>query len=153
MNKKCTKVEIEQLAKSRHHTLLKMENYVNIKSKICLGCYTCKNEFETSLCSYKNATKTGCPYCKKRAILDTHKNKRVNQETKTKISQKNKKKSGTLNRIFGKDHPRWKGGQYNRLKKPSTEAYFWKQSIKQLYNYKCALTDSLLNLQCHPLES
>jgi hypothetical protein len=105
MNKKCTKVDIEELTKTRNHTLLKMENYLNIKSKICLYIHTCKNEFETSLCSYKNAKKTGCKNCKKRAISDTHKNKRVSQETKNKISQANKNKPGTLNGMFKQDHP------------------------------------------------
>lgn len=153
MNRKCTKEEIEILAKNRNHKLLKMENYTNIKSQIYLYCYTCQNEFNTSVHSYKNAKKTGCKHCKKVCISNYNKNKILTLKTKHKISKANKNKPGTLNGKFGLAHPKWKGGKYDRINGSSTEAYLWRQSVKKLYEYKCAITGHTKNCECHHLES
>jgi len=153
MSRKCTKELIEILAQSRNHKLLKMENYTNIKDKICLYCYTCKNEFKTSVHSYKNAKKTGCKYCKKLCISNYNKNKIITLKTRQKISKANKNKPGTLNGKFGLSHPKWKGGKYDRLNGSSTEAYLWRKYVKKLYEYKCVITGCTENLECHHLES
>jgi hypothetical protein len=153
MTLKLTKNQIQKLALSRKHYLVNMSNYKNVKSLITIYCTTCQRIFQTTVHSYKNAKKTGCLNCKKIIISQIHKNKMVSLKTKQKISAANKKKPGSLKGRFGSKHPRWKGGVYDRLTGSSTEAYIWRQRVRQLYNFQCIFTKQTSNLECHHLES
>ncbi len=89
MSNKTNKEEVIALANSRNHQLQNPANFESIykdgKSQLTFKCQTCGCIFETSLNSYKNAKKTGCPECKKLVIQKTHKGKTLSEETKAKI--------------------------------------------------------------------
>ena len=154
MNRSCTKEHISSLAKQRNHELICMNNYINVYSKIVVSCNCCQNNFETTLHSYKNAKKTGCPYCKKIKTSKVHKNKITSLITKQKISQTNQNKPGSLKGKTGPLHPRWRGNYAcNRSKGSSTEAYLWRKSVLKLYNNKCIITKLTSDLHCHHLNS
>ena len=153
MTKKLTEKQIQDLIESRNHCLIGVLHYKNIKSKITIYCKFCQTSFTTSVHSYKNAKKSGCPECKKNKISQIHKNKILDQKTKAKISKANKQKVGSLKGKFGQLHPRWKGGVYDRLSGSSSEAYKWRINIRQRCHYKCVLCHSTKNLECHHLES
>ena len=55
MSKKLTIDDIKDIAENRNHTIVSMEGYTDIKSKVQFFCNTCNNHFDTSVASYKNA--------------------------------------------------------------------------------------------------
>ena len=153
MSQRCTKKDIQNIAETRNHLLVSMEGYKNIKSQIVLYCNECQRTFKTTLHSYKNAKRTGCPNCKKMSVSKHHKNKFVSSITRKKIGQANRNKPGSLKGRTGAEHPRWKGGYYDRLKGSSTDAYLWRKAVFKRYNNQCVLTGCTDNLDCHHLES
>lgn len=110
MSNKVTKQSIINLCISRNHELLNQDtfeqDYQNIRSKLKFKCNTCGKGFYTSLHSYKNPKKTGCPHCKNLVTQQTHKNKVVSLETRAKISEKAKTRPGSLTGVTGESHPR-----------------------------------------------
>ena len=110
MSQRCTKKDIQNIAETRNHLLVSMEGYKNIKSQIVLYCNECQRTFKTTLHSYKNAKRTGCPNCKKMSVSKHYKNKFVSSITRKKIGQANRNKPGSLKGRTGAEHPRWKGG-------------------------------------------
>lgn len=79
-------------------------------------------------------------------------------EVRAKISQslKGKKKSipGYWTNKTGPEHPSYKhgNGKKNRDYDPSLYSA-WVTGVKQLYDYKCFVTQKITDLQCHHLNS
>lgn len=131
MSKKTNWKTVLNLVENRKHKMISSkECYKNVKSRLVFFCFDCQTYFRTTWASYKQASKTGCPTCKKQRISDFQKNKLVSKETKQKISTANQGKQGSLLGKTGQKHPRWKGGTYDRLKGSSNDAYVWRKKIK-----------------------
>jgi DNA-directed RNA polymerase subunit RPC12/RpoP len=68
MSKKTSKEDIMKLAAERNQELLNSDKfdeiYQNVDTKMDFLCKTCGKTFSTTIRSYKNAKKTGCPECK-----------------------------------------------------------------------------------------
>jgi hypothetical protein len=73
----------------------------------------------------------------------------VSAETRILIAEKAKGRPGSLAGITGKKHPRYKKRVSRDLKNPSNADYVWKNSIRKLFKYKCALTGVKTNLVSH----
>lgn len=153
MSKKLTLQDIEIIAKARNHNLVCMKNYKGVKSKIKLYCNTCNNNFETSVASYKNSRKTGCPYCKKKVISELHTDKKVSKITRKKLSDSATGRVGSLKGVFGKAHPAFKGTPNRDFNNPSTDYYIWREAIKKRCNRTCVLSGSKKDLVAHHLYS
>lgn len=151
MSKKFTFFDVQTLASSRNHTLVSMNGYQNVKSLITIQCNTCSCKWTTSLSSYLNAKKTGCPGCKKSTISQIQTNKHISEATRKRISEKANKRPGSLKGVIGEKHPRYKGGIARDLKKPSYADYVWKTGIRKLFNYRCVLTGVRKKLVAHHL--
>lgn len=140
MSKKLTKEDLQKLASQSNHTVVLFENYKNVHSKVTIRCDTCCNEFTTTVQSYKNAKKTGCPKCKNEIASKTHKGKKTSLETKRKIGEKASKRPGSLTGRTGLLHPRSKGGLARDLKNPSTLDYSWKINVRKRCKYTCVVS-------------
>jgi len=157
MSKKITVNEMINLTTERNHILIDPEkfskNYKNVKSKITINCQICKYIFETTVHSYKNAKKTGCPSCKKTVASITHRNKEVSLSTRQLIGYKATLRQGSLTGKYGKDHPRFKNAKGRDITKRSTNDYKWINAIKKIYNKKCVLTGISTEIVCHHLDA
>lgn len=157
MTQKITKEEVIKLANSRNHELLNQDtfeqDYKNVKSKLAFKCNTCGERFSTSLHSYKNAKKTGCPHCKNLITQKTHKGKFVSPETRTKISEQAKGRPGSLTEVTGEKHPRFKGGYARDMHNLSNADYGWRNGVRKMCKYSCFLTGAKKNLESHHLDS
>jgi DNA-directed RNA polymerase subunit RPC12/RpoP len=151
MSKRITIDEVQCIAKSRNHNVVSMEGYKYVKSKVKFFCFTCNNEFETTLASYKNSPKTGCPHCKKKVISELHKDKIVSEETRKILSEKATGRKGSLLGVYGKDHPAFKGAHYRDFHCPSTEYYIWRESVRKRCGRVCFVTGSKKDLVVHHL--
>jgi len=155
MTRRLTREEIENLALERNHELL-CENfeqeYKNVHSPMRFRCLTCDTEFVTTVHSYKNAKRTGCPTCKKEAISKAQTGKIVSEETRKLIGEKASERPGSLLNVKGAAHPSYKGGYGRDFKKPSTLDYDWLQGVKKRCKYSCVITNSKTDLVCHHLE-
>ena len=128
MSKKTNWKTILKLVQSRNHKIMSNEkNYTNVKSHLTFYCLDCETSFITTWASYKQASKSGCPTCKKNSISSFKTNCSVSPETKYKISQSNLGKPGSLLGKKGPEHPAWKGGTYDRLNGSSNDAYLWRK--------------------------
>jgi len=152
MSKKLTIDDIKSIAEDRNHTIVSMEGYIDIKSKIQFFCNTCDNHFNTSVASYKNSKKTGCPHCKKITISKTQKGKDVSGETRKLLSLKAQGRKGSLKGRFGKNHPAYKGTPNRDFNNPSTDYYIWREAVKQRFNRTCVVTGKKSNLVTHHLD-
>ena len=164
MSRKITFTEILEIAAERNHNLVFPKDpiefethYKGVNSSLEFNCLTCENLFTTTLHSYKNARKTGCPHCKRLVASKTHKNKEVSQETRDLISQKsndrfNNGAKGSLTDRTGENHPRYKGGYGRDKNSRSSLDYAWIKGVKELCQKKCVLTEVTTNLVCHHLE-
>lgn len=155
MSKKLTKEDL-QIASQRNHTVVLFENYENVHSKVTIRCNSCCNEFITTVHSYKNANKTGCPECKKQIASKTHKDKITSLETKRKIGEKASQRPGSLTGKTGVLHPRSKKGLARDLTNPSTLDYSWKTSVRKRCKYTCVVSLEKQNQKgfvCHHLNS
>lgn len=155
MSNKLTFNDINKIASERNHILLTKDlekNYKDINSLIELNCLTCNTMFKTTLRSYKNAKKTGCPNCKKIIVSNTHKGKIVSNETRILIGEKAKKRPGSLTNVVGKNHPRYKGGYGRDKNNRSNLDYVWINGVKKLCNKTFVLTGVKTHLICHHLE-
>jgi hypothetical protein len=139
MSRKLTKEDLQKIANERNHTVIVFENYQNVKSDVTIQCCTCDTIFTTSVHSYKNAKKTGCPECKKRIASETHKGKMTSEQTKQKIGEKAKQRPGSLTGKTGSLHPRSKGGLARDFKNPSTADYAWKTGVRKRCCYTCVI--------------
>ncbi|MEY2973074.1 MAG: hypothetical protein RI886_851 [Pseudomonadota bacterium] len=153
MSKRLTLDDLKYIANNRNHLIVSIEGYTGVKSKAKFFCNTCGNYFETSVASYKNARKTGCPFCKKLLISKTHKDKKVSIETREKLSKKAKGRKGSLKGKFGENHPAYKGTPNRDFNNPSTEYYIWREAIKTRFNRTCFVTGKKSNLVAHHLDS
>ena len=159
MNKKLTKNDLQKIAETRNHSIISFENYQNVKSKVTIHCYTCDTTWETTVHSYKNAKKTGCPTCKKKVASETHTGKITSEETKLKIGAKASLRPGSLTGKKGENHPRYKGSVGRYLKNPTYEDYDWKNAVRKRCNYTCVITrekftkTSETKYVCHHLNS
>jgi DNA-directed RNA polymerase subunit RPC12/RpoP len=157
MTKKIALEDIIKLAKSRNHELINQDtfeqDYKNVKSKLNFKCNTCGQTFSTSLHSYKNAKKTGCPNCKKLIIQQTHKGKTFSEETKAKIAEKARQRPGSLTGVTGSDHPRYSGGYARDKNQLSNADYVWRNDVRKFCEYACVLTGQKKNLEHHHLYS
>ena len=115
-------------------------------------CLTCHANFETTVHSYKNAKKTGCPTCKQLITSKTHSGKIISKETRLLIGQKASQRPGSLLGVTGENHPRFSGGYGRDFNNRSTLDYKWINEIKHLFQRSCALTGSKTELVCHHLE-
>lgn len=140
MTKKLTKFDIEQIANMRNHTVISFENYQNVHSTINIHCNTCGMDFYTTVHSYKNAKKTGCPECKKKVSSKTHKGKITSEETKTKIGEKVSQRPGSLKGCTGKQHPCFRGAPGRDFQNSSTLDYEWKNAVRQRCSFTCVVT-------------
>lgn len=116
-------------------------------------CLTCNTDFNTTVKSYKNAKKTGCPNCKKLIASKTHTNKIVSEKTRALIGQKAHQRPGSLLNVTGENHPRFKGGYARDQVNRSTKDYLWLNGVKKLCKNTCVLTGTTTNLVCHHLEA
>lgn len=140
MTKKCTKEDLQNLANQRDHTVVDFENYKNVHSEITIQCNTCNTLFRTTVHSYKNAKKTGCPTCKKNMTSQTHTGKITSEETKRKIGEKASQRPGSLTGRTGSLHPRFKGGFARDFTNPTTADYIWKTHVRKRCNYTCVVS-------------
>lgn len=140
MSKKLTKEDLQKIAIQRNHTVVFFENYENIHSDITIPCNTCSLVFTTTVHSYKNAKKTGCPGCKKIIASKTHKGKVTSEETKQKIGKKASERPGSLTGRTGNLHPRSKRGFARDSKNPSTADYCWKNRVRKRCKYTCVVS-------------
>jgi hypothetical protein len=140
MSRKLTKEDLQKLANTRNHTVIVFENYQSVKSDVTIHSNTCNTIFTTSVHSYKNAKKTGCPECKKRITSETHRGKVTSEETKQKIGEKAQQRPGSLTGKTGSLHPRSKGGFARDLKNPSTFDYAWKTVVRKRCCYTCVIS-------------
>lgn len=126
-------------------------------SLISVHCHICNKDFETTVQSYKNAKKTGCPHCKKEVCSKTHKNKIVSEQTRCKIGLKASKRPGSLKGCFGAKHPRYKHGNARNLKYSSYLDYLWKNAVRKRCKHKCVITfegwKEAERFACHHLNS
>jgi Zn finger protein HypA/HybF involved in hydrogenase expression len=156
MTKKMTLKEIIELTTKRNHSLIDSENfeknYKDVKSKITINCKTCQHIFSTTMHSYKNAKKTGCPYCKSNTASKTHKNKQITLSTRNLIGAKASQRPGSLTGKYGENHPRFKNAEGRDKTKRSTQDYCWINTIKKIYHKKCVLSGDLKNVECHHLD-
>jgi hypothetical protein len=151
MSKPLSFEHIQNIAESRNHNLVSMEGYTCVKSKIKFFCLTCNNEFETSLASYKNSPKTGCPHCKKKTISELHTNKLVSSQTRQKLSKKATGRKGSLKGVYGKNHPAFKGTPSRDFHNPSTDYYIWINAVRERVGRYCCVTGSKKDLVVHHL--
>jgi DNA-directed RNA polymerase subunit RPC12/RpoP len=155
MSNRLTEEDIRSLAAGRNHELICKDfskEYQNIQSTLIFRCFTCGEEFSSSVHSYKNARKTGCPTCKKLTTSKTHTGKVVSEKTRALIGEKASQRAGSLINVTGENHPRFKGG-YGRDKESRSQMdYVWMNGIKKIYNNSCALTGSKEKLICHHLD-
>lgn len=143
MTKKFTKEDLEKEAQKRNHELVDFGNYQNVHSTVKLLCNTCdapNNTWETTVHSYLNSKKSGCPGCKKKVTSETHKGKVTSEETKRKIGEKASQRPGSLTGVTGEAHPRYKGGTARDLKSPSNADYTWKNAVRKRCNFTCVIT-------------
>jgi len=140
MSKKLTKEIIEKIAETRNHQIICFENYQNIHSKMQVYCANCNTSFWTTVHSYKNAKKTGCPECKKQISSKIHKGKKTTDETKRKIGEKASLRPGSLKGKTGSLHPRSKGGFARDFKNPSNFDYIWKTKVRKRCQFMCVIT-------------
>jgi hypothetical protein len=140
MTKRLTKFDIEKIANERNHTIASFGDSKNVHSTIQIQCNTCGADFSTTVHSYKNAKKTGCPECKKQGSSKTHKGKITSDETKRKIGEKASQREGSLKGRTGEQHPRYKGATGRDLKSPSTLDYEWKTAVRKKCNFTCVVT-------------
>lgn len=152
MSKRLTINDLTDIAKNRNHIIVSMEGYTGVKSKIQFFCDTCNNYFTTSVASYKNSSKTGCPFCKKLSISKLHKNKKVSKETRNLLSKKATGRKGSLKGKFGKNHPAFKGTPKRDFNNPSTNYYIWREAVKKRFNRTCFITGQKSNLVAHHLD-
>jgi len=156
MTKKLTQAELEQLAKERNHALICSDfsnEYKNVHSTMKFRCLTCNTEFKSTVHSYKNAKKTGCPTCKKESISTAQTNKIVSEQTRKLIGTKVSARPGSLVNVKGENHPRYKGGYGRDTTRPSTVDYEWMNAVKKRCNFSCVITGSKTNIVCHHLEA
>lgn len=151
MSKRVTCEEIQSIAQSRNHNLISMEGYTCVKSRIKFFCFTCNNEFETSLASYKNSPKTGCPHCKKKKISVLHSNKIVSEKTRKKLSERATGRKGSLKGVYGEKHPAFKGTPARDFHNPSTDYYIWREAVRKRCGRICFVTKSKKDLVVHHL--
>jgi len=151
MSKPLSFEHIQNIAESRNHKLISMDGYTCVKSKIKFLCFTCNNEFETSLASYKNSPKTGCPHCKKKRISELHTNKFVSVQTRQKLSKKATGRKGSLKGVYGKHHPAFKGTLSRDFHNPSTDYYIWINAVRKRVGRYCCVTGSKKDLVVHHL--
>lgn len=155
MSKKLTEEQFKKLVAERNHLLLCKDfskEYQNVKSKMEFKCLTCETQFTTTVHSYRNAKKTGCPGCKKIVASKTHSGKIVSEQTRALIGQKASQRPGSLRNVTGEAHPRYKGGYSRDKDKRSNDDYVWINSVKKIYNKTCVVTGAKQNLACHHLE-
>jgi len=152
MSKRLTIDDLKSIAENRNHTIVSMEGYTGVKSKVQFFCNTCNNHFNTSAASYKNAKKTGCPFCKKLVISQLHTDKEVTIETRNRLSEKAKGRKGSLKGKFGENHPAYKGTPNRDFNNPSTDYYIWREAVKQRFNRTCFITGKKSNLVVHHLD-
>jgi hypothetical protein len=157
MSKKLTLEDFQKFADKRNHTVISFENYQDVHSNIPMYCKTCNTCFVTTVHKYKSATVTGCPECKRISTSKTHKNKVTSEETKNKISEKAKKRTGSLLGRTGNRHPRYKGGLARDFKNPSNSDFAWKNAVRKRCKYKCVITGDKISsggrFACHHLNS
>jgi len=103
-------------------------------------CKKCEITWEVSAHSYKNAKKTGCPVCKKKAISEAQSEKITSAETKRKIGKKASQRPGSLAGKTGDQHPRYKGEKARDLANPSNADYAWKNVVREYCNYTCVVS-------------
>jgi hypothetical protein len=139
MTRKLTRTDLEALAEKRGHSIVLLDNYQNVRSKITLQC-PCGTTWTTTVQSYKNAKKTGCTGCKKKITSQTHSGKVTSLETKQKISKKASQRPGSLAGKTGEQHPRYLGGVARDKKKPSCADYKWKNAVRARCNFTCVVT-------------
>ena len=151
MSKKLTIDDIKIIAENRNHTIVSMEGYTDIKSKVQFFCNTCNNHFDTSVASYKNAKKTGCPHCRKITISKTQKGKDVSDETRKLLSLKAQGRKGSLKGRFGENHPAYKGTPNRDFNNPSTDYYIWREAVRKRCGRICFVTKSKKDLVVHHL--
>lgn len=157
MSKRITKEEVMILAESRNQLLLNSGQfdtiYKSVHTKLDFQCKTCNTAYKTSLHSFKNAKKTGCPQCKKGAASETHTGKVVSEETRQKIGAKASERPGSLTGKKGEAHPRYKGGLARDMRNPSTADYEWKNGVRRLYGRSCVITKEKEGVVLHHLDS
>jgi ribosomal protein L33 len=152
MSKRLTIDDLKSIAENRNHKVVCMDGYTDIKSKVWFFCNTCSEYFYTSVASYKNAKKTGCPHCRKITISKTQKGKDVSDETRKLLSLKAQGRKGSLKGKFGKNHPAYKGTPNRDFNNPSTDYYIWREAVKQRFNRTCVVTGKKSNLVTHHLD-
>ena len=155
MSQKLTEEKLMSFAKERNHTLICMDfekTYKNVHSKLTFKCLTCGTEFESSVHSYKNAKKTGCPGCKKITTSKIHKGKVLSQETRALIGEKASQRPGSLLNVKGENHPAFKGGYGRDKHQRSTLDYIWINAVKKAFGKMCVLSAKKLDLVCHHLD-
>lgn len=144
MSRKTTRADVMLLASTRNHELLNSEEfestYKDVHSKLSFKCNTCGATFTTTLHSYKNAKKTGCPGCKDITTQETHTGKIVSTETRAKIGGKASQRVGSLTGKTGPAHPRYTGGSARDDQFGSNADYAWKNAVKKRYKRTCVLT-------------
>lgn len=154
-----TKEDLQKIATTRNHTVISFDNYENVHSVFGVRCNTCTHTWETTVHSYKNAKKTGCPDCKKKITSETHKEKVTSDETKRKIGEKASQRPGSLTGKKGELHPRYKGRRARDFKNPSNADYEWKTAVRKRCNFTCVITQvkystgSDQRYVCHHLNS
>ena len=142
------------LAESRNHTVNSLATeFRYVRSPLNFFCRTCRTHFQTTLVSYRGAKKTGCPGCKIRAISKARTGVLVSERTRQKIRQSNTGKPGSLLGKTGCLHPAWKGGTYDRTKGSSGVALGWRTAVKERFGSRCALSNSVVDLECHHLNA
>jgi hypothetical protein len=156
MSVKIKKETIVALAQSRNHEFLDCEQfdtiYKDVNTKLRFQCNTCNSQFITTLRSYKNAKKTGCPECKRLTTQKTHKGKVLSETTKSKIGALNSKRPGSLTGRMGAKHPRYKGGYARDFTQKSNADYAWINGVKAVYGKACVLTKSKTDVVVHHLD-
>lgn len=152
MSHRLTQADITPVCESRNHKILDFSSYTGVKSKVQFQCFTCGNSFTTSVTSYLNSKKTGCPHCKKISISFHQRGKEVSPETCKKLSIKAKGRKGTLKDRFGPDHPAFKGNLGRDFKNLSYVYYQWRNQVKAIFDRKCPFTGSA-KVAVHHLDS
>jgi hypothetical protein len=140
MSHRLTEDNLIPICKERNHILVDFSGYKNVKSRVKFHCLTCNNNFSSAVASYLNSKKTGCPFCKKKAISLFNQGKFVTPETRRKLSNKAKGRKGTLTGKFGPDHPAFKGNTGRDFKNLSHVYYRWRNQIRDHFGWKCPFT-------------
>ena len=149
MSRRLTEADLTPICKARNHEVLDFSGYTSVKSKVQFQCYTCGNPFTTSVASYLNSKKTGCPCCKKTSISLRHSGKTVSPETCQKLSIKAKGRKGTLSGKFGPDHPAFKGKMGRDFKNLSFVYYQWKKQVREHFEWKCPFSGAARTVVHH----